>query len=365
MKQKIKLQTYYPNPVYLPEGIERKPPANVGELAEHEKKSFDSKTLFYDIFFQSNRLICIGPPFLNIAPLLAIKYKYKGKNTRAAWDKSGTIRFTIIYIDIRPNNVPSELEFIFKNFTTKVTVIRPNTTPLLSKVDLSLVTMQKDSPLIWIKDFCIWHTRAAGVKRIVLYDNGSSYFSDLSKYLTELNGEFELVLVHWPFPYGFPGEKGDRTRCTAQMGALNHFRSFFGNNTTWVISLDIDEFVYCEGSLPLTKFLALPKALGRPEWLLKQRRCPTPFFASNQQHLDQIRFYHHQIRRKQYPTVYPKYVCQPRLVKSMGAHISRPSLKLIAKAIFQSNPYVSIRLIEKPLINLRNKRNYTQIPTFP
>jgi len=66
MKQKIKLQTYYPNPVYLPEGIERKPPANVGELNEHEKKSFDSKTLFYDVFPESDQLICIGPSFLNI-----------------------------------------------------------------------------------------------------------------------------------------------------------------------------------------------------------------------------------------------------------------------------------------------------------
>ncbi len=344
MKQKVKIQTYHP--LYLPKGIEREIPSDAGELSEHRKQSYDYKTLFYDIFFQSNRLVCIGPPFLNIGTPLAIRYKHKGKNIRAAWDrypKKGAIRFTMIYIDISPKNAPLELEFIFKDFTTKITVSRPNTIPL-SKVDLSLVTVQKDNPLIWIKDFCIWHTRAHGIKRIVLYDNGSSYFSDLSKYLTELNEEFELVLVHWPFPFGLLEAKNDSYQDWFRMGALNHFHSFFGENTTWVISLDIDEFVYCNSPLPL--FLSLPKALGQPEWLLKQRRFPAPFFFRDQKDLDQIRFYHHQIRKKQYPPVYPKYICQPRLVKSMGIHTSQRSLKLIAKAIFQSHPYVSIRLIE-------------------
>ena len=44
---------------------------------------------------------------------------------------------------------------------------------------LTISTLQKDNPLIWIADWLKWHHREHGVGRAVLYDNGSSNRDEL------------------------------------------------------------------------------------------------------------------------------------------------------------------------------------------
>ena len=109
---------------------------------------------------------------------------------------------------------------------------------------LTISTLQKDNPIIWIKDWVLWHCRLYGVSRVILYDNGSQDQQMLIYKLRNLEPEVEVVFVHWDFPYGSPPYH------YAQRGSLNHCRIYFnpddkgelsGNN--FCINLDIDEFL--------------------------------------------------------------------------------------------------------------------------
>ena len=261
MKKKPIIKTYYPQSVLLPDGIERVVSLEIQEsigrlLPKQEQANYDSKTLFYDLFVQSNRLICIGPPFYNIGAPLAIKHK--GKNLSFKLIRSDEKWRGVEVIDIK---LPSrwtqvsqlDLEFVFREFTIEVSCHCNKIIPLLQR-DLGLTNLQKDNPLIWIKDWCRWHIRVHGVQRIVLYDNGSSYWPTLEKELVEIDEEVEIILVHWPYKHGPIPDILGKYRY-AKIGAFNHFHRLFGIRTSWCINLDVDEFLYFDSSLPLKKGL--------------------------------------------------------------------------------------------------------------
>ena len=340
MKKKPTIRTYYPQAVYLPDGIERVVPLEQQELIGHllpkqQQAYYDSKTLFYDIFVQSNRLICIGPPFYNIGAPLAIKHK--GKNLRfklVSYDRWKGPEVIDIKIPSRwAKATQLDLEFVFKEFTSEVSYHYHKNISLAQK-DLCLVNLQKDNPLIWIRDWCLWHIRVHGVQRIVLYDNGSSYWPTLDKELVEIDEEVELILVHWPYKFGPIPDVLGRYRY-ANAGAFNHFHLFFGMQTSWCINLDIDEFLYLDSPMKLKEYLRLPEILIRPYIPLDHYLFPFGQAPAKKQ----ARFYHHRIRykSKHWDLKHnPKYICQPNRVQQMENHRCIPTrLQNILLLLFQ------------------------------
>ena len=109
---------------------------------------------------------------------------------------------------------------------------------------LTLTTLQKDNPVVWIEDWILWHCRLYGVRRIVLYDNGSHNQKELVRKLRKLEPEVQVILVYWEFPFGlYP-------YFYAQRGSLNHCRIRFNpaekedSSRNWYcINLDIDEYL--------------------------------------------------------------------------------------------------------------------------
>lgn len=307
---------------------------------EQFRKGFDSKTLFYDIFFRSSWLICIGPPFYSIGNPLAIKHR--GKNLRYKAICGYHIAMAaLIYIKIDKREFPTEIEFIFKKFTLKVFCTCQDNIHL-DHSTISLLSLQKDNSLIWIKDWCRWHIRVHGVGRIFLYDNASSYWANLSERLAELEETVEIILVPWHYKYG-PVIPGAEIYRFCRSGVLNHFRLLFGHQNAWCINLDIDEFLYSNSHLPLEQYLALPKNLASTAIGL-----PCYLFPRGQQ-LDKNppRFYHSQFRyRPSYynPLKAPKYICQPQLVKIMDNHrVYLQTWKLFMVAIlFQKTSFFSL-----------------------
>ncbi len=324
MKKKPVIRTYYPQAVFLPDGIERvvslEQQESIGHLLPVEQQvNYDSKTLFYDVFVQSNRLICIGPHFYNIGAPLAIKHK--DKNLSFELIRGDEWRGPeVIDIKIPPRRTQAsrlDLEFVFKEFTIEVSCHNHKNISLAQK-DLCLIVYQKDNPLIWIKDWCRWHIRVHGVQRIVLYDNGSSYWPTLDKELVEIDEEVEIILVHWAYQHGpIPDVLGQYRY--AKHGMLNHFRLFLGIKSSWCINLDIDEFLYLDSPLSLRKYLNLPKNFMRPYISLDHYLFPSGQVPAKKQ----ARFYHHRIRYKsEYWNVREnhKYICQPDKVKQMKVH---------------------------------------------
>ena len=258
-----KVSIYYPRSVSLPVDIEREFAQDLSHierlpLTEEDRMQYDKRILFYDVFLSADKkiLICIGPPFVNIGPPLAVKYKGYNLKFTLPFSALQNINSKCVVIDVSLNNIQWQgilsVTMEFADFQIDI-LCPPSANPLDRKEYLMLMAMQKDNPLIWIKDWCQWYSRVHGVRRIILYDNGSSKeysIRELSKELSQL--DIEILLVHWPFPFG---PKFSYDNQFTHFGASNHCRLFFGDNNKWCVSVDIDEYLYLEPALSLQKYL--------------------------------------------------------------------------------------------------------------
>ena len=253
---------YYPQSVFLPAGIRREVAVPTNDetgtpLTKEDKAQYDDKTLFYDLFLAADgrTLICLGPPFLNIGPPLAVTYK--GCRLKFAVLRVGRrlryIQCSTVYIFLHAIRWRDTLSLIieFADFDINVSVAFSPHKFIDRKEEILLTTLQKDNPLIWIKDWCQWYSRMHGVQRIVIYDNGSSHsLPDLRDELATLDAE--ILLVHWPFPYG---PKDSSSNQFTQVGQLNHARLFWRDRVRWCMNLDIDEYVYVNTPWTLRDYL--------------------------------------------------------------------------------------------------------------
>lgn len=290
---------YHPNPLYIPDGasIERIAPPHTNDANE----PFDRRAIFYDVVVSRDRrnLQCIGPPFFNLGrPKEA--YLGRRKLTLSVYEPTQltTTRAAITTIAcpapaIRDENM---LRLVFDGFeaTHRVNL---EETPLSRPTNITMSTLQKDNDPLWIKDWCVWHSRKHGVDRIVIYDNGSSNLDQLQHTLSEIACA-ELVLVPWDHPYGpfalmFP-----------QTTALNHCRLLFARESNWCINLDIDEYLQNNSEQDLSTLLR--RRAFRRRSIVYLRGYLVPFVVDG----DPSRCYDSDIRYRGFSRE-RKYVYQP------------------------------------------------------
>ena len=251
-------------------------------VPEHasDRARYDHKTIFYDVFFSADGkdLLCIGPPLLNFGMPLAITCgKQALKFTVETPFYSVYLNFSLVRIkaaDCRQMQAPSfNLHFRFADFEVAVSCSPQKVMPLAKKA-LTLATLQKDNEVQWLEDWCVWHSKAHNVERIIIYDNGSANFEEVYAKLSAL--DVELVFVHWPYPYGSVRSgpaKWFNAYC--QVGSLNHCRLFFGGSTEWCINLDVDEYLYCCGGWSLASSLNKPRLIPPAVVFLDSYFVPT------------------------------------------------------------------------------------------
>jgi len=221
----------------------------------HPEKE-DRTTVFYDVFIcpESDRLLCIGPTLYNLKHHLfplriylnnrEIKYKYLQIERLFFLESERLERALSNYATVT---------FKFRKFSKQVEVcIGNNRKQLYTKSDseITISTLQKDNPVEWIADWILWHKRLYNVKRVVLYDNGSSNIKQLMGYLPSLEPEVQIIFVHWVYPHGVSPLK------SAQHGSLNHCRLKFPVQNGFCINLDIDEYLVKPGSESLSDYLS-------------------------------------------------------------------------------------------------------------
>ncbi|XP_077221288.1 glycosyltransferase family protein (DUF23) [Tasmannia lanceolata] len=81
----------------------------------------------------------------------------------------------------------------------------------------------------FLKEWVIYHSRI-GVERFVLYDNGSD--DDVAEVVKKLLEDgFDLTRVLWPWP-------------KTQEAGFSHSATYFKESCTWMMYIDIDEFVF-------------------------------------------------------------------------------------------------------------------------
>ena len=256
---------YQPKSILLPKNSSiRRILPKTSELNEAQQEKLDVRTIFYDVFLDRNtkELRALGPRLYNLRhevfPLTILVNGEKVKFRLYHVD-----RLVFLESEKLLNSIPSSVvvTFQFNTFEKTIEIDWLRDERQLEQYDnisLTISTLQKNNYVEWISDWILWHSRLYDVKRIVLYDNGSSNQKQLMKCLKTLEPEVQIVFVCWPFPYG---SKASYQFC--QHGTLNHCRLKFPISSSYCINLDIDEYLVLRTSdslkIYLDQKLNLPK----------------------------------------------------------------------------------------------------------
>ena len=256
-----RLVIYRPQAVHIPEGTKVQRTFDGFDLSEAELALCDRSTIFSDVFLSSrgDELLCIGPPFANLGRPERVLLQGRAKSFTVVGPRQGRPRCSFLRVRLRAADRRSmrgatvDLRVTFRDFEVAIP-FRPGGLPTQEPiVSLTLATMQKDNDVQWLRDWCAWHHRVHGVGRVIFYDNGSKDAPDLYADLFRRTDGFDLVVVHWDYPYG-PWKP--QQLHYAQTVALNHCRLAFGRQTRWCINLDVDEYLYNASGEILERYLA-------------------------------------------------------------------------------------------------------------
>ncbi|MBT9317291.1 glycosyltransferase family 92 protein [Leptothoe spongobia] len=211
-------------------------PLNKKDLSE-----YDRKVIFYDVFFDpSNQFIyALGPPLLNLWEGLSPISVYINQK-KVEFELVETVGRSTTFLcgklnadhQVRKKNeILIDLGGIFQ-----YELIIPKN-EYQNESRLTLMTLQKNNEIRWIKDWISYYRAAHGVEIVVLYDNNSTYQESLDQKIDSQSNS--TLIVRWNFLYG-PTESTVNHFC--QLAALNHCRLKFGNNN-YCLNFDIDEML--------------------------------------------------------------------------------------------------------------------------
>ncbi|MGD9742115.1 MAG: hypothetical protein AB7J30_14800 [Hyphomicrobium sp.] len=236
-------------------GLRRDPPRRPEDRSADYEALFDYDTLFYDLFRSPDgaAIIGLGPPLLNCeAPLLQAVFRSTASERPLAWRYEPprthfqpSCRFRIDARDL-PSDAPLVMELAGRRVRVPV---RPSGVADFAGRRI-LVTLSRDNPLGWIRDWVSFNVRVHGADAVLFYDNGSTAYERraLARLFEAIPGLVRARVVAWPFPFGpGTGPRNIQDSFYCQPGALNHARWRYCAAARGVLNSDIDELVAIGG----------------------------------------------------------------------------------------------------------------------
>jgi hypothetical protein len=184
--------------------------------------AYDFYTLLYDVFLNTDNktITAIGPPLLNLEQqLLPAFIEIDGH--RLPLTVHTRHKKLIMLEAISPAPLSSEASAVIYLANGQQQTITLAASALLD--GLSLVTVQKNNKPQWIKDWISYYRNEFGIQHVYIYDNNSEDQETLIETLSDL-----ATVIPWNFPHGTRHRSGNKF---CQVGALNHFKHRFGQNT--------------------------------------------------------------------------------------------------------------------------------------
>ncbi len=208
------------------------------KIRPEEIQLYDGKTYIFDAVYvnQENTISLFGPPILNLKKEPGLpQIEHNGADIPYSIKTTALRRFTEWTLPVRNWDpaINPVLDFRFKKIPDRS--IQLNSVSPFPRGSRVLTAIQKNNEIRWICDWFHHYKSRFDVEYLVLYDNGSEKFGELSKELPE-----QTILVDWSFPYG-PTFSHDNK--FAQVGALNHCRRVFGRDSI-IFNFDIDELLF-------------------------------------------------------------------------------------------------------------------------
>lgn len=327
--------SYQPSPLFLPPSAPlarrfldpRSHRRGEPPLGEADLPVYERHTIFHDVFLGDGALLAVGPPLVNLAarvrPIRCRILRDDGSSSpplrhRLERHERCTLhRFRLPPAWRDATTLRASVE-LATGQRAEFDAVRQSLAPVF----LQVATLQKDNRVEWIADW-LGHLARLGVERVLLYDNDSADARELPARLRALEGIPDVVLVHWPFPYG-PGRS--HYNQFAQPSQLNHAHLCFGG-AEWCGHFDVDEYPvsgsghslveHLEALSPRTGLLRLdswwaPRVSG--EGTAEGRAGPTAEFPT----VRDFRFRERAARGKA-----RKYLVRTRALKSARVHNAR------------------------------------------
>lgn len=211
--------------------------------------NFDWDNAWYDALqITDNIILLIGPPL---------------------YDKKGWINSNIAFIDSNGRKMPCQFMDLDRVSYTALTCGSANATIKMLHGDQSvdvtinrndgifngrkvMVTLQKNNPLPWIRQWVSYHSEIHGVDGCLIYDNGSTDYtlSQLEESLSDLN--CIVRIVDWRYPYGPQGsDDAPWDSDYGQYVMLEHAKYRYLSDASLVLNNDVDEFLVLKDNITL------------------------------------------------------------------------------------------------------------------
>lgn len=203
--------------------------------------NFDWDNAWYDIIqINDNVILLIGPPLYDKKGWLNSNVKFLDEsNSKLSCQFMDLDR--VSYTALTCGSKNNTIKIVHNNNILEVPVNSNNHKFNGKKV---LVTLQKNNPIPWIKQWINYHLDIHNIEGYLIYDNGSTDYSisELENQLADLN--CEITIVNWPYPYGPQGS--DNAPWDSDYGQyvmLEHAKYRYLSNSKLVLNNDIDEFI--------------------------------------------------------------------------------------------------------------------------
>lgn len=274
---------------------------NFNFLSNSDKRSLlkgASLPLFFDVFWTAtgDKLIALGPAMPELWDILGepiityqsskdsddetiLSYRFGDINRRNSVAKDMVYSFAIKYLIIDlPYKVALENKYIAdKNSYGQLSLqwgrfsqtisLQPN--PFIDDASMiTLVTLQKDNPVEWIQDWCLYYYKKHNVKRIILYNNSVLIDNKLTLAMEEVlnniadqDSSLDICLVVWDCTYQLWFSQ-------CQAGALTHSYWWLMNKASCFLNFDLDEYLVNNTSLGIEEYLRLNSDKGREGLLI-------------------------------------------------------------------------------------------------
>jgi hypothetical protein len=232
-------------------GRKRIPPRAPKDRQPGYEEEFDFFTVLYDCFLShdGSRIICIGPPFLNLEARITRALERAFHEPFYAWrDRRRLDRNAQIWLK------PRVAEAIFDDdalFVQKQLKVQPNQSAMFRGKRV-LLTTSKNNELQWIRDWVLFHVANHGCNAVLLYDNASTGYGLDRLYQTIWSVPHldAVQVVSWPYLFGPRGIPPAWIWDSdfSQYGVLEHAHHRFLMLADAVINADVDELVVTKNS---------------------------------------------------------------------------------------------------------------------
>lgn len=245
--------------------------------------NFDWNTIWYDcVRISNNYALLIGPPIYLEEEWFNANVKFTDAAGNPLSHRFANLDRVSVCV-VQGNNILNSI-IMQSTAASPISIILNQDDGYFSGHRV-MVTLQRDNPLSWIKQWIDYHYTNHNITGFLIYDNASKLYSAQEIDAQISNPNIKVKIIPWPFPYGPQGS--DFAPWDSDYGQycmLEHAKHRHLSQAAMVINNDIDELIVTDN----TNFDDIQRELKMVGCMLYQGVWIEPYDIVNQQSAHKI-----------------------------------------------------------------------------